>query len=133
MACGIPTRYQHKTNIQLIILLTMRIAVTVPYFRPNTIYCGDCKEVMAKFPNESVDLIYADPPFFSNRYHEVIWDDGYELRSCIFSPRTRGIKCSNLRTIINTILSCHNNLLKLFNNNYLAIGSITTSARISSI
>jgi len=62
--------------------------LTIPYFRPNTIYCGDCKEVMAKFPNECVDLIYADPPFFSNRYHEVIWDDGYELRS--FEDRWKG-------------------------------------------
>jgi DNA modification methylase len=42
--------------------------MTVPmsYFRPNTIYCGDCKDVLSQFPNQSVDLIYADPPFFSN-------------------------------------------------------------------
>ncbi len=35
---------------------------------------------MAKFPNESVDMIYADPPFFSNQQYEIIWGDGYELR-----------------------------------------------------
>lgn len=62
--------------------------MTLSYFRPNTIYCGDCKEVLAKFPNESVDLIYADPPFFSNRYHEVIWKDGHELRA--FEDRWKG-------------------------------------------
>ena len=26
----------------------------------NVIYCGDCLEVMKKFPDESVDLIYLD-------------------------------------------------------------------------
>jgi len=62
--------------------------MTIPYFRPNTIYCGDCKEVMAKFPSESVDLIYADPPFFSNRHYEVIWKDGAEIRS--FGDRWKG-------------------------------------------
>lgn len=62
--------------------------MTIPYFRPNTIYCGDCKEVMAKFPNECVDLIYADPPFFSNKSYEVIWKDGYEKRA--FEDRWKG-------------------------------------------
>jgi DNA modification methylase len=62
--------------------------MTVSYFRPNTIYCGDCKEVLANFPNESVDLIYADPPFFSNRHYEVIWEDGAEIRS--FGDRWKG-------------------------------------------
>jgi DNA modification methylase len=31
----------------------------------NTIYCGDCGHVLADFPEQSVDLIYVDPPFFS--------------------------------------------------------------------
>lgn len=31
--------------------------------RVNEIYHGDCLEVMAEFPPESVDLIFADPPF----------------------------------------------------------------------
>ncbi len=31
--------------------------------RVNEIYHGDCLEVMAEFPSESVDLIFADPPF----------------------------------------------------------------------
>lgn len=33
------------------------------------------------FPSESVDLIYLDPPFFSNRTYEVIWGDEAEVRS----------------------------------------------------
>ncbi len=31
--------------------------------RVNEIYQGDCLEVMSGFPGESVDLIFADPPF----------------------------------------------------------------------
>ena len=62
--------------------------MTVPYFRPKTIYCGDCKEVMGNFPNDAIDLIYADPPFFSNQQYEIIWGDGYELRA--FEDRWKG-------------------------------------------
>ena len=39
--------------------------MTVPtYFQTNTIYCGDCEIVLSKFPDECIDVIYADPPFF---------------------------------------------------------------------
>jgi DNA modification methylase len=54
------------------------MAKAVPYFRLNTIYCGDCKEVLAQFPPECADLIYLDPPFFSNKQYEVIWRDADE-------------------------------------------------------
>ena len=57
----------------------------------NSIYCGDCQRVLGntiEFPNESVDLIYADPPFFSNKQYEVLWGDGYELRA--FEDRWKG-------------------------------------------
>ena len=37
----------------------------------DTIYCGDCTEVMRRHvPDNSIDLIYADPPFFSNKPYE---------------------------------------------------------------
>lgn len=47
----------------------------------NVIYCGDCKDVLVTFPDESIDLIVIDPPFFSNKNYEIIWKDGYEIRS----------------------------------------------------
>lgn len=43
---------------------------------------------MRHFPSESVDLIYADPPFYSNKPYEVIWNDGAEIRS--FDDRWKG-------------------------------------------
>lgn len=45
-------------------------------------------EVLGKFPEESIDLIYLDPPFFSNKNYEIIWNDGYEKRS--FEDRWKG-------------------------------------------
>ncbi len=54
----------------------------------NAIYEGDNLEIMRNFPDKSVDLIYADPPFFSNRHYEVIWKDGAEIRA--FQDRWKG-------------------------------------------
>lgn len=47
----------------------------------NELWCGDNVEVLKNIPDESVDLIYIDPPFFSNRHYEIIWGNGAELRS----------------------------------------------------
>ncbi len=55
----------------------------------NIIYCGDCKEVLkTNIPDKSIDLIYLDPPFFSNRTYEIIWGNGAELRA--FEDRWKG-------------------------------------------
>jgi hypothetical protein len=35
-----------------------------------------------------VDLVYVDPPFFSEETYEAIWGDGYELRA--FEDRWKG-------------------------------------------
>lgn len=47
----------------------------------NCIICGDCKNQLARIPDDSVDLIYLDPPFFSGKNYEIIWKDGSEIRS----------------------------------------------------
>ena len=54
----------------------------------NTLYHGDCLEILKGLPSESVDLIYLDPPFVSNRNYEVIWGDAGEKRS--FEDRWSG-------------------------------------------
>ncbi len=48
---------------------------------PTHIYCGKADLVLRRFPEASVDLIYADPPFFTQKNYEIIWDDGYERRA----------------------------------------------------
>jgi DNA modification methylase len=62
--------------------------MAAPYFRANTIYCGDCVDVLRKFPSDSVDMIYADPPFFTEEGYEIIWHDGHEIRA--FEDRWKG-------------------------------------------
>lgn len=47
----------------------------------NKLICGDNLEELAKFPKESVDLIYIDPPFFTHKQYEVVWGDEAEIRS----------------------------------------------------
>ena len=54
----------------------------------NRLILGDNLEVMKTLESESVDLIYLDPPFFSNRNYEVIWGDEGEIRS--FEDRWAG-------------------------------------------
>lgn len=36
-------------------------------FKENAIYCGDNLDVLKDYQDGCVDLIYIDPPFFSNR------------------------------------------------------------------
>jgi len=54
----------------------------------GVIYCDDNLARLAQLPDASVDLIYLDPPFFSNRQYEVIWGDEAEVRS--FEDRWQG-------------------------------------------
>jgi DNA modification methylase len=41
----------------------------------NKLILGDNLEILKTIESESVDLVYLDPPFFSNRNYEVIWGD----------------------------------------------------------
>lgn len=41
----------------------------------ENIICGDCLEVMKTLANNSIDLIYLDPPFFTNKTHSLVSRD----------------------------------------------------------
>jgi site-specific DNA-methyltransferase (adenine-specific) len=41
----------------------------------NTLHYGDCDEIMEAMDDESVDLIYLDPPFNSDRSYNAIYKD----------------------------------------------------------
>ena len=58
-----------------------RVRFGAPDLDPNRLIWGDCLHVMRQLPSASVDLIYIDPPFFSNRVYNVIWGDDNEERS----------------------------------------------------
>jgi DNA modification methylase len=57
-------------------------------FTVNRLILGDNLEILKAMEADSVDLIYLDPPFFSNRNYEVIWGDAGEVRS--FQDRWAG-------------------------------------------
>lgn len=46
-----------------------------------TVQLGDCLTLMKTLDSESVDLIYLDPPFFTNRHHSAISRDKNQLFS----------------------------------------------------
>ncbi|UYL09442.1 DNA methyltransferase [Bdellovibrio sp. SKB1291214] len=54
----------------------------------NYVICGDNLEWLKLLEDESIDLCYIDPPFFSNRPYEILWGNGYERRS--FEDRFSG-------------------------------------------
>ncbi len=56
----------------------------------NLLICGDNFKALDDLIKEGIkaDLIYLDPPFFSNRHYEVIWGDEAEVRS--FKDRWEG-------------------------------------------
>lgn len=49
--------------------------------KTSVIYCGDNLQMLKEIPDESVDLIYIDPPFNSNRNYETFWHDTGEKRA----------------------------------------------------
>lgn len=72
----------------------------------DIIYCGDCTEAMRRYVvDKTVDLIYADPPFFSNKQYEVLWGDGYELRA--FEDRWKGGMPNYIAWMEPKLRECH--------------------------
>ena len=60
-------------------------------FQPNTLYYGDCLDIMADFPAGCVDLICLDPPFNSNqKYHAIFRDSGLSIQPQIKASSTEG-------------------------------------------
>jgi hypothetical protein len=60
---------------------------------PSALLCDDNLERLARSPSESVDLIYLDPPFFSNQDHEVIAFAGGSSTRPFRCPRDAGRGC----------------------------------------
>jgi DNA modification methylase len=58
-----------------------RITFGYPELDPNRLFWGDNLHVMRMLPSNSIDLIYIDPPFFSDETYNVIFGDQNEVRS----------------------------------------------------
>ena len=49
-------------------------------FQPNTLYYGDCLDILSDFPDGVIDLICLDPPFNSNRnYNNIFKGSGLKI------------------------------------------------------
>ena len=73
-ARGWPLRYDRAVS-------TVPHTLEPVHFSPQTVYCGDCLDILPHFPANCVDLIYIDPPFNSNRNYEVFWGERKEKRA----------------------------------------------------
>ena len=51
----------------------------------NQVFLGDCLQILKKIPSGSVDLVYLDPPFFTQKEHGLSTRDGekfYNFSDC---------------------------------------------------
>ena len=71
----------HYPIINLPTQIVDRVSFGAPELEPNRLIWGDNLHMMRQLPSASIDLIYIDPPFFSNRTYNVIWGDENERRS----------------------------------------------------
>ncbi len=44
----------------------------------NNLYCGDCYDLMKKLSSNVIDVIYMDPPFFTQEIQKLSDKDGVE-------------------------------------------------------
>ena len=59
-------------------------------FHTNALYYGDCLDWMGKWNDQSVDLIYLDPPFNSNANYNVLYATEKMVRRNIAHLLIRG-------------------------------------------
>ena len=71
----------HYPDVRLPTQIVERVSLGAPDEEANRLVWGDNLHAMRTLPPESVDLVYIDPPFFSNRVYNVIWGDEHEERS----------------------------------------------------
>lgn len=76
----------------------------------NKLYCGDCLNELDRIENESVGLIYIDPPFYSQKYYEVIWGENAERFG--FEDRMRGGRETYISYLLDRIRRLHDKLKK---------------------
>lgn len=62
-------------------LTARRPGQSLSFVPTQTIFCGDNLVQVQRLPAESVDLVYIDPPFNSNRNYEVFWGEDQERRA----------------------------------------------------
>ncbi len=62
-------------DVDLPFQIVERFEFGTPELKPNQLFFGDNLHVMRSLPSESIDLIYIDPPFFSQKTYNVLFGD----------------------------------------------------------
>ena len=62
--------------------------------KTNTIFRGDNLEIMRAMPDDCVDLVYIDPPFFTEMDYQNIWGDKQSVQDfqslrTVFSDKSK--------------------------------------------
>ena len=73
----------------------------------NIILHGDCKDRLSEIPTGSVDLIYLDPPFFTNKKYEEQMQDTSEAMKASFEDRWAGGVDHFIKWIRPALSECH--------------------------
>ena len=73
-------KHYPRVNLPTQIVERVQLGMDEPH-EPNRLIWGDNLHVMRQIPSNTIDLIYADPPFFSGRQYNVMWGDANEMRS----------------------------------------------------
>ena len=107
---------KHFPRLSLPFQVVERVPFGHPDLNPNRLFWGDNLGVMRSLAGESVDLIYLDPPFFSQREYSIVWGETGERRS--FSDIWKEGLPSYL-TWLNARLAEAKRLLKLTGSLYL--------------
>ncbi|GET29965.1 DNA methyltransferase [Prolixibacter sp. SD074] len=75
----------------------------------NKIYKGDCRVILKELKPESVDLVYLDPPFFTQKTHSLKTRDN--SREYKFNDKWDSIE-EYIRLISESIIECKRILKK---------------------
>ena len=84
----------------------------------GVLYCGDCLEIMKKFPEESIDLIITSPPYnlgrkhhTGNKYHSPYFDNMSESEYQEWQINVLN-ECYRILKLCGSVLYNHKNRIK---------------------
>ena len=72
-----------------------------------TVLCGNCQELIKTISAESVDLVYLDPPFFTQKTHSLVTRDNSKEFS--FDDKWKSLEVY-LNFIEDVLIQCHKTL-----------------------
>jgi len=76
------TQRGYGKGVCILIFFSKMNKINVKYrFKNDILCCGDNLLVLRQFPDECVDLIYIDPPFFSGKNYDLVFEDEWALQA----------------------------------------------------